>query len=112
MEHIETNCDASMTEPNDVQPTGPTSFYFTNMRKFNGRGEQGLTAALQWVEDELGPWAWSNVVYCEGIGKCREVAGGMVGANGIMRAKDLLCEFSLVFICLLFRFQSDQRRVL
>lgn len=41
------------------------------------------------VEDELGKWKLTNVIYCPGgTQPCRKVAGGHVGANGVLLVPD------------------------
>jgi hypothetical protein len=44
-------------------------------------------------EDKMGSFEWTNLVYCgegEYFGRCKEVATGMVGANGVLVVKDLV----------------------
>jgi hypothetical protein len=90
MEHVEDNCDSMIISPNDVTPTGPTSFYMANAHRFNSHGRGGIQEFLVRVEGELGLWKFTNVIHCAGIGGCKEVAGGFVGANGVLLVKDLL----------------------
>jgi hypothetical protein len=61
------------------------------MRHYNPR-LGGIEAFMVHVEDALGPWDWTNVVFCGPQG-CREVAKGIAGANGVLKVGDKLCEF-------------------
>lgn len=49
MEHLEDNCDRLIVEPNDVAPTGPRSFYVTNV----GFDSGGTSACLDILGCEL-----------------------------------------------------------
>jgi hypothetical protein len=91
MEHVEDNCDKMIVSPNDCTPTGPTSFYMANAHRFNSHGRGGIQEFLVRVEGDLGLWKFTNVIHCGGGSSgCKEVAGGFVGANGVLLVKDLL----------------------
>ncbi|KAI9033490.1 hypothetical protein DFJ74DRAFT_652630 [Hyaloraphidium curvatum] len=93
MHFVEDNCDRLIVEPNDVTPTGPRSFFVTNMHAYNPHGYAGFDAVMRYIEDNFGSWEWTDVVYCgenEYFGKCRQVATGLVGGNGVLKVKDHL----------------------
>ncbi|KAI9003836.1 hypothetical protein DFJ74DRAFT_693852 [Hyaloraphidium curvatum] len=90
MEFFHENCDPLIVSPNDVAPTGPKSFYMANAHRFNDHGRGGLQGFLARIENELGQWQWTNVIYCDGTNPCRKVAGNHVGANGVLLVGDLL----------------------